>query len=54
MAAVARFRQRQFGQLLYSGDLLADTANYDPRGWSFAVSAREKLFFLTLETLITL
>lgn len=49
MAAVARFRGATFGQLLYSGDILTDFDNYDARGWEKNLSAREKLFLLSLE-----
>lgn len=49
MAAVARFRGTEFGQLLYSGDILTDFDNYDERGWYKNLSAREKLFLLSLE-----
>ncbi|MCL2461636.1 MAG: nucleoside phosphorylase [Defluviitaleaceae bacterium] len=52
LAAVAKFRGVRFGQLLYSGDILTDFANYDERGWDKNLSAREKLFYLSLETLI--
>ena len=33
LAACARFRGVDFGQLLYTADSLADAANYDQRGW---------------------
>ena len=49
MAAVARFRGVKFGQLLYSGDVLADADNYDERDWFANLSAREKLFALALD-----
>ena len=52
IAAVAQFRDIQFGQLLYSGDILTDFENYDERGWTKNLTAREKLFYLSLETLI--
>ncbi len=48
MAAVARFRGVHFGQLLYSGDILTDYANYDERDWSKNLTARQKLFHLSL------
>ena len=54
IAAVARFREKKFGQLLYSGDILADAANYDDRDWYNNISAREKLFYLTVEAAVTL
>ena len=54
LASVARFREVRFGQLLYSGDILTDFNNYNDREWSNNLSAREKLFYLSLETLIRL
>ena len=54
LAVVAKFREVKFGQLLYSGDILTDYANYDERAWADKLGAREKLFFLSLETLIRL
>lgn len=33
LAACAQFRGARFGQLLYTADSLADTANYDARDW---------------------
>ncbi len=52
MAAIARFRQKQFGQLLYSGDILVGTEEYDDRGWYANLTARERIFQITLESLI--
>lgn len=52
LAAVARFRGKAFGQLLYSGDVLADVENYDERGWKDNMTAREKLFALSLDVLV--
>ena len=49
LAACAQFRNKQFIELLYSGDILADTSNYDARGWQFEISAREKLFNISLQ-----
>ena len=54
MASVAKFRGAQFGQLLYSGDLLTDYSNYQERDWFINTTAREKLFYLSLESLIQL
>ncbi len=53
MAAVAQLRNRLFGQLLYSGDILAGD-DYDDRGWYHNFAAREKLFLLALEALTLL
>lgn len=52
MAAIAQFRNKLFGQLLYSGDILVGTENYDDRNWYANLSAREKIFQVTLEALI--
>ena len=52
LAAVSRFRDIKFGQLLYSGDILTDFENYDDRGWYENLTAREKLFYLSLETVV--
>jgi len=51
VAAVAAFRGIAFGQLLYSGDILADFDAYDDRGWTQNLTAREKLFRLALAAL---
>ncbi len=49
LAACAQFRNKKFVELLYSGDILADTAKYDDREWQFATSTREKLFMISLQ-----
>jgi len=54
LAAIAEFRGVSFGQLLYSGDILTDFTNYDERSWTDNLTAREKLFYLSLESLIGL
>ena len=54
IASVSKFRGIKFGQLLYSGDILFDLHNYDEREWARNLTAREKLFFLSLETAIKL
>ncbi len=54
LAAVCRFRKMRYGQLLYSGDILCDTENYDDRDWYSNRSARELLFDLSLEILTNL
>ena len=54
MAAVATFRHKIFGQLLYSGDILTGSEDYEDRGWYTNLSARKKIFQLTLESLIRL
>ncbi len=52
MAAIAQFRGKVFGQLLYSGDILTgDAEDYDDRDWNRNVSARERLFYLAMEAL---
>ncbi|TVR55143.1 MAG: purine-nucleoside phosphorylase, partial [Spirochaetaceae bacterium] len=50
-AAVARFRNVKFGQILYAGDNL-DAAEYDDREWWNAMSNRERLFELSLEACV--
>ncbi len=52
MAAIAQFRNKIFGQLLYSGDILVGSEKYDDRNWYANLSAREKIFQITLESLI--
>lgn len=54
LAAVARFRGKRFGTLLYSGDILANPAAYDDRNWAGNHSARDKLMMLTLRALMKL
>ena len=54
IAVVARFRNVAFGQLLYSGDILTDCDNYNDRKWNKNSTAREKLFYLALETILLL
>jgi len=49
LASVARFCGKRFGQLLYSGDILADPSHYDDREWFFNHSAREILLAIALE-----
>lgn len=52
MAAIAQYRGKVFGQLLYSGDLLVGDGEYDDRSWNTNLSARERLFQITLEALL--
>lgn len=52
MAAIAKFRNKIFGQLLYSGDILVGSEKYDHRNWYANLSAREKIFLLTLESAV--
>ena len=33
LAACAKFRGAVFGEILFTADTLADTGNYDERGW---------------------
>lgn len=49
LAACAQFRNKQFVELLYSGDILADTSKYDDRKWQFEITTREKLFSISLQ-----
>jgi uridine phosphorylase len=51
IAAVSEFRNILFGQLLYSGDIIIRNKEYDERDWYNNLSAREKLFHLSLESL---
>ena len=54
MAAIAQFRGIKFAQLLYSGDILFDLSNYNDRNWFTNLTAREKLFYLALESVINI
>lgn len=54
LAACASFRNKQFVELLYSGDLLNDVNNYNSRNWQFNNTAREKLFAICLELALKL
>ncbi len=49
-----QFRGKLFGQLLYSRDILVGNDEYDDRGWYNNLSAREKLFYVSLEALCIL
>ena len=51
MAAVAQYRNKGFGQVLYSGDMLSGSEPYDDRGWYCNFSAREKLLWIAMEAL---
>lgn len=46
--AVAQFRRVRLGLLLYGGDDVSGDV-WDHRGWSHAVSTRERLFWLAVE-----
>ena len=50
LAACAKFRNIQFGQILYSADTLFDTNNWDARNWGN--DARQLVLNLSIETLI--
>ena len=52
MAAIAQYRGKRFGQLLYSGDILVGNEEYDDRSWNTNLSARERIFRVTLEALL--
>ena len=54
MAAVAKFRQKTFCQLLYSGDILTTPQTYDDRSWRTNTTARERLGRLALAALVRL
>ena len=51
MAAIAKYRNKVFGQLLYSGDILVGNEEYDDRSWNANFSASETIFQVTLEAL---
>lgn len=53
LAAVAEFRNKAFGQLLYSGDFVSGSREYDDREWYNNMSAREKLAHIAIEALCT-
>ena len=48
LTAAAKFRGVKFAQLLYSGDILR-SKSYNERDWQRNVSAREKLFLLSMD-----
>lgn len=54
IAAVAKYRGKRYAQLLYSGDALSNADNYDARDWYKNLSARARLFELTLAGLMKL
>lgn len=51
--AVAQFRGVVFAQLLYAGDDL-DSEAWDSRGWTERTSTREKLFWLAVESCLSI
>lgn len=53
LSAAAKFRGVNFAQILYSGDNL-DSDDYDSRDWQNNISARERLFLLSLEACLEL
>lgn len=53
MMAVAHYRSRVFGQVLYAGDDLSG-AEWDNRGWQSRREIREKLFWLAAEACLKL
>jgi uridine phosphorylase len=54
IASIAEFKNIMFGQLLYSGDILANLENYDERNWFNKLPSRKKLFTLSIESLYEL
>lgn len=50
-AAVAKAKGKNYGQLLYSGDVVTGGGNYDDREWYNDMSAREKLAHIAVEAL---
>jgi len=53
LAAVAKFRQVRFGQYLYAGDTVVPEG-WDKREWVSRVDVRETLFWLSVETCLTM
>ena len=51
--AVDRFRNVEFGQILYGGDDVGGEV-WDGRGWQRQGTAREKLFWLAAESCLRL
>jgi uridine phosphorylase len=51
--AVAQFRKVVFAQLLYGGDDLSGS-EWDSRHWTKATTAREKLFWLAVESCLAI
>jgi len=54
IASIAKFRRIKFGQLLYSGDIILSNKKYDEREWFNNLNAREKLFYLSMESILEL
>ncbi len=52
--AVAQFRGVQFGQILYGGDDVSGADAWDSRDWDKQASVRERLFWLTVESVLAL
>lgn len=50
-AAVAKAKEKKYGQLLYSGDVVTGEGDYDDRQWYNDMSAREKLAYIAIEAL---
>lgn len=50
-AAVAKAKGKNYGQLLYSGDVVTGEGDYDDREWYNDMSAREKLAHIAMEAL---
>jgi len=53
-AAVAKAKNKNFGQILYSGDVVTGEGDYDDREWYNDMSAREKLAHIAIEALCLL
>lgn len=53
LMAAAEFRNVEFGQILYGGDLVHPDG-WDKRGWRHASEVREKLFWLAVEACLAL
>jgi uridine phosphorylase len=47
--AVAKFRKVVLRQILYGGDDVSGTSEWDPRGWYQRHEIRERLFWLSVQ-----
>lgn len=54
LAAASAYLGLEYGQMLYSGDILADTSRYDDRDFYHDGNARKLLFGMALKTLLRL
>jgi uridine phosphorylase len=52
--AVAQFRGVTLAQLLYGGDDVSGSGEWNNRGWQSRISVREQLFWLAAEACLSL